>query len=532
MTAPSASSLASVSESRGQRCAGVRAARLRKGAASALVLAACAASTVASAQQWRFIPSFGAEETFTNNVDLTPPDTRQSDFVTQITPSLAFTERGQRTRLDGFISLPVLLYARTGSENNNIYPSASVIGDLEVVERFFHVEASANVSQQLFSPFGAQPNDLSNASANRYRAQTFSVSPYIVGTTSGGTSYELRNNNVWTILSGAPIQTNNSNYTEFLAKAENTQQQLGFRANYDFNEVRFTDDTSIRTQIGRVVPVYTVDPQLRLLASVGYEDNQYTFTHSRDTIYGGGFEWSPTERTMVVGNYEHRFFGASYLILLKHRTPLSEWSIQASRNITTYPQQIATVPVGLDVAGFLDSLFLSSIPDAASRQSAVNELIRTRGLPSTLVTPISVYSQQILLQESQTATFALIGARNTILFTIYNVKSQPITAAGSLLPTVPGINNDNTQTGGSVVWTNRLSSMLVLTASVNAYRTVSNDEQFPGETKQGIAQVVLSSPVGAHTTAFVGGRFQRLISDVVTNYNEAAAFIGVAYTFK
>jgi hypothetical protein len=38
-------------------------------------------------------------------------------------------------------------------------------------------------------------------------------------------------------------------------------------------------------------------------------------------------------------------------------------------------------------------------------------------------------------------------------------------------------------------------------------------------------------PLSAKTTVFGGARYQTLSSDVATDYNEAAAFIGITYTF-
>src|SRR5256885_8084943 len=35
---------------------------------------------------------------------------------------------------------------------------------------------------------------------------------------------------------------------------------------------------------------------------------------------------------------EHRFFGPSYNVAVENRTPLSVWSLTASRTITTYPR--------------------------------------------------------------------------------------------------------------------------------------------------------------------------------------------------
>jgi uncharacterized protein (PEP-CTERM system associated) len=507
--------------------------------ASNRVLLVCAAAAFVAAapawaQTWNFVPSISLRETATNNVNLTPTDERISDLVTAITPALALSERGDHTRVEGFVSVPILLYARTGNENNEIFPTVDLLGDVSFFNRILHIEGAVNVSQQFFNPFGAQPQDLTNASQNRYQTTTYRVSPYMQGTVGNGIAYELRNNNVWVNLSGAPISTSNSRFTEWLARVSSPENsQIGLEANYDYTDVEYDDQNlgSLRTQIGRVIPFYNLDPQLRLGASVGYEDNQGTLTSSKGLVYGVGLEWRPTERTKVVGKWEHRYFGSSFLFTFDHRTPLSVWNVQASRNVTTYTQSIGALGAGSSVAGYLNELFLSNISDATARQQAVDQFIRDRGLPQTLTSPVTLYADQIVLQESQSATVGLIGARNSILFTVYNVRSEPISAAGTPLPPSLSFGNNNTQTGGGIIWTNRLTQAINLQATFNAYRTVAN-APLTGYTNQGFAQIALSMSFSARTTGLVGARFQTLTSDVTSDYNEAAAFIGFSYALR
>src|SRR5262249_26685906 len=124
-----------------------RMARASGYGASLVALAAYTMSAPALPQSFHMVPSLSLSETLTNNVDLSPSSTRQGDLVTQITPGLVFNEKGARTKLDGFVSVPIALYLRTGggdnnnipSANNNIYPSANVLGDVALVQDFFHV---------------------------------------------------------------------------------------------------------------------------------------------------------------------------------------------------------------------------------------------------------------------------------------------------------------------------------------------------------------------------------------------------------
>src|SRR5215469_4005828 len=84
-----------------------------------------------------FAGSFSVLETLTNNVNLSPSDSRQGDLVTQLTPGFTVHERSAHTRLDGSVAIPILLYARTGSENNTVYGEVNLTGTLEAIDKFF-----------------------------------------------------------------------------------------------------------------------------------------------------------------------------------------------------------------------------------------------------------------------------------------------------------------------------------------------------------------------------------------------------------
>lgn len=490
-----------------------------------------AGAVPAAAQSWRVEPTIDVLETLTSNVNLSPASTRQWDLVTQITPTLTVDEQGQRTSLHGIVSLPILLYVKTGAENNQVYPHVDLLGDVQLVDRFLHIEGSVNISQQYFNPFGAQPTNLVNATQNRYQTEVYRVSPYISGTTAGNISYELRNNNIWSNLSSAPIDTADAFTTEWLAKASNVEARVGWRSNVDYSETKFTDQqNSIRTLLGRVEPIYNYDAQTRFNAKLGYEDNQYQLTGSRNVIYGAGFAWRPTERTAVIGDWEHRFFGSSYLFSFDHRTPLSVWNVRVSRNITTYPQQVAALTAGVSVFGLINDLFRSNFPDPVERQRAVDKFISDRGLPTVLSSPISLYAQQILLLQSQTATVGLIGVRNTIMLTLFNLKTETISAAGNSLPAF-GIDTNNTQTGVTLNWTNKLTEAVQLLVTINGARSLAN-APLEGKTNQGSAQVFLSTPLSARTSFYTGARYQVLVSDISPDYHEVAAFVGLNYKFN
>ena len=487
--------------------------------------------------------SIGLQETYTTNVNLTStfnpdqPEASKAAWVTEITPVLGFRYVGPRASLIGDVSLPVVIYAPSDAAANRVYPTVNLLGNAAIVPDFFFIEGAVNVAQQFFTPFGAQPVSLTNFTDNRYRTSVYRVTPYIRGSTGNGTDYELRNDNVWTNLGNAPIATDNARYTNVYGYATNTRTTLGWRASLDYSDVRFdTGQPSTVTQLYRGTAIYTATNSLQLTASGGWESNDFQFTNSQDVIYGVGFVWRPSPVTRALGDWEHRYFGSSYRFVLEHTTPLSEWRLNASRNVTTYPQQIASLSSGVNVATFLNALFLPTLADATQRQQLVDQIIRERGLPSTLSGPVSLYTNQTLLQQSYSASVALVGARNTVLLSAYWVKNQPITATGIPLPPLLSLGNDNTQTGGTAVWTLRLTPNVNFVSSVEALRTVDNGGGggilAGSTTRQGAVRVGISSPITARTTVYAGARYQRLESDVAQDYTESAGFVGLTYTFR
>ncbi len=413
---------------------------------------------------------------------------------------------------------------------------ANLLGNVEAVENFFFVEGAVDASPQYFTPFGAQPQGLANATQNRYQSASYRVSPYIRGGTTGDVQYSVRDDNIWSTLNGTPLSVNNSYTNQLTANVARHNPQLGWVLEYNRSSVTFTSQQPQVTQLGRLILEHSPDPQLKLRVSGGYENEDYTLTHSSGPIYGVGATWHPTERTNVEALWEHRFFGSSYLFNFAHRTPLSVWEANASRNITSYPQQIGTLPAGVDVSSIVNQLLLSSIPDPAQRQAAVDQFINSRGLPTSLSSPVNLYTQQITLQTQASGSVGLLGARNSIFLTAFYLRQQPITASGNDLPGFIAGFNDNTQVGTNIVWTHNLTPSLQLVASGTVSRTESNLPQdtlgFSATSRQGYATIGLSTPLSPNTTVNGSVRYQVQHVDQGTGYNEAAVLFGLSHTFR
>jgi uncharacterized protein (PEP-CTERM system associated) len=481
----------------------------------------------AAAETWRFEPSLGVEETLTSNADLNNTTKHRNDFVTQLTHGFRVQKQVAHTSLNGFVALPVLFYARTGADNNKVEPNANLLGTWELVDRLLFVDGAIAVNQQYLSPFGARSDSLVNATNNRYTSQIYRISPYLKGDAGSEYSYELRDNNIFTngnanVVTGA--------YTnELIGSFRRDPRPFGWAVEINRADTKFQGQDRQLTELARLRGLYQVDPQVQLSTSGGYEHNELLVESTDNVVYGAGIRWRPTDRTNFDANWEHRFFGSSYNVSFDHRAPLSVWSLSASRNITTYPQQLASLPGGTDVAGALNALFLSRVPDAAQRQALVNQLIVDRGLPAVLSNAVNLYTQQITLQQSLLATAGFLGARNTMFFSAYHQRNEPITGSGIVLPPFLSLFNNNTQIGGNLVWSHSLTPVLTLTGSVDGSRTESLDQS--ATSKQGSVGATLTQTLSALTSVYTGIRYQVFHSNVSADYEEAAVFVGVNHRF-
>jgi uncharacterized protein (PEP-CTERM system associated) len=523
----------------GSRSAAISKRLVKYAATAAVTAAAVAASPLTHGESWRISPAISVESTLTDNVDLSPSSERKTDWVNQVTPSVSFTGTSARSRVAGSIALPILIYARD-SNNDYIGPQVSIFGNLEAIEKFFFIEATANVSQQYLSPFGPRSTSLANATDNRYTSQAYTVSPYIQGVANDGITYELRQRSIWSDATGVSVgsssnRTYTSNVNGFITREP---KPAGASVEYARSDTRFDDaiDPDSRTETTEVVRLrglYQVDPSLQVSLIGGYEENHFFTTQERGATYGAGVVWHPTDRTNLNATWEHRYFGASYHAVFEHRTPLSVWSINASRDVTSYPQQVAALTAGSDVNQLLNSLFSARVPDPAQRQQLVDQVIRDRGLPGQLTGPVSLFAQQLTLVESITATFGILGARNAIFSSIYHSRYEPAESSDEALrPLVPLLSN-TTQNGVNVAWSHQLAPLITFVLNGDASRSTDNSGSGLS-THFYSTTATLSRTLSALTSAHAGARYQRALSDSSSgsNFREFAVFVGLTHTFR
>jgi hypothetical protein len=193
---------------------------------------------------------------------------------------------------------------------------------VEAVEDFLFVEGAVRVSQQYLSPFGPQPADNIGVTNNRYTTAGFRVSPYIRGVFSGGATYLLRYDAIWSSLGytqSLPGAT--SSYTQrWTGRIDSPIRTFGWSLDASATSTKFTDEQAVTNEIVRGYLNYRPDPQLLLYGIGGYEEQHYV-TESSNVVTApaasGGRPSAPTS-------------GATGRALLRSRPPVTYQPVLAS----------------------------------------------------------------------------------------------------------------------------------------------------------------------------------------------------------
>jgi uncharacterized protein (PEP-CTERM system associated) len=491
------------------------------------------ASRRSRAGGWTVQPSITLTETYTDNAF---PDSEEArtDFVTQVTPGIRIEGRTPRLTASFNYAPTALIFARNG-EANDVINNLNAYANLEAVERFFFLEGWGYITQTYVSPFAPRPTDIVNTTQNRLETRTLTFSPY-VHHEGRDLQYELRNRNIWT--SSDQPQLGDFRTEQWTGYVAGPVRRFGWALEFDDTTVThynaLVNRPSDKARLYRARLYWQPDPAWRLSASGGSEENNYVLGEfQQTTIYGGAVAWRPSTRTTADLEYENRFFGPYRFARFTHRTRLTAWSASYSRNVSTYQQEVLRVPPG-DTTALLDSAFAARFPDPDQRRAAVEQFQRSTGTPQFLSGSIAFYTQQVFLNEQVDASFAIIGARNSITFTGFVSEGTQISAdALGILPDALSAATVIRQRGFGVYVDHKFTPSTSVGARAN--RIYSRQEQ-PVEllTKQDYFHLLLNYTATPKTTLFTGVAISRFDSGDPTvrpNWDTTSVFAGLNHRF-
>ena len=487
---------------------------------------------------WTTQAEVGVRETYNDNATFGGSGDEEYDFITELWANLRLYGRGPR--LSGsFEYRPTLLVYARNSEEDRFLNFLRASGNLEVLDNFFFIDASASISQEFISPFGARPGDITTATPNRAETRSIGVSPYVRGLLRWGQEYELRYRHLWTSSDATTVADVESQY--LTGRLASPVRLFGWALEYEQSKIRqedFTLQPDRESRLARARVFFQPDYAWRFSASAGREENNYELLREMKSsdIYGAGVTWNPSPRTSAEAYYEERFFGPSRLARLRHRTPLTAWNISYSLGTSDYQQELLLRPT-FDTASLLDSIFAARISDPTERRAAVEQFIRDFGLPSSLTAsnPLTFYTTQIFLQERLDASAAIIGVRNSVTFNIFASQSERISE------TLPNtvfdgfIFGDRIKTRGFGLRANhKLAPFTSVGASATRTHSVQENpttlaQSF--ETRNDYFTLTLNHSLSQRTTTFAGVGVNDEESEQFGSRTSHTVFVGLTHRF-
>lgn len=413
------------------------------------------------AAEFELHPTLYVAQHYTDNVALAARGLERSEWITEATPGFVFNYNGAKLKYSATISGQALYRANEGTTESHMNFTGGTNGSIELVPSMFYLDTNSSVAQQNTSVLGPQALSNINTTANRATVWYTNISPYVRYNFGSEASTEVRYT-YSTVNSDAPaVRGTDSGSNRINARLTSGPgyKVTTWNVAYSYEKIDYTNarDTTAQTFTAGARRLLT--PVFGLVANVGYEDNDFISTGEtpKGVQWSAGVDWTPTPRTHLLATTGERFYGKTYSLDFSHRTRLTVWNANYTEDVTTYRQQVQ-VPTQANTATYLDTLYISRIPDPAARQQAVQDFIVQSGLPPTMIVPVNFLTNQTYLQKSARAAAGLQGPIHTIMANVFWTTRDALSAA---LPGAAGdfgASSNIKQTGTGLLWNWRLTA--------------------------------------------------------------------------
>lgn len=292
----------------------------------------CGFSSFVSAGAWVVQPSITVTEMFTDNVDLTTAQETQ-DRITEIAPSLLLTRDGDRIQLSIDYEMQGVYYDKS-AENDSSFSQVNAALDSELVDELFYTELLVTKDQQIVSPLGPVVSNNYIVTDNRTDSTAFQLSPYLRHRLTSKVAGEIRYRFNKIDYSDGAIDDSKSDEVILDIGTLGTDGGGEWRLQYLHNTIKYDSGVENVFSISSLDVVEYILPRFGLIASLGYEDNEYEVLPGQEEPKGGvwavGFRWAPTARRNIELRTGERFFGKTYSLNMTGRERQLTWSMAYS----------------------------------------------------------------------------------------------------------------------------------------------------------------------------------------------------------
>lgn len=433
---------------------------------------------------WLLIPSFTLGETYTDNVNLGPPGSRVSDFVTTLGPALNLTGQTGRLTVALTYAPQELLFARSTPSNilqQNLLGTGTAILWPEAM--FF--DASASIAQAYVRPTGPIAPTTITTSNNLTTVYAANASPYLRQHLGSVADSESRYRFSTTSTDAPGIAPENTDELRQTFVSGEAFGRVGWQLTGDYTRLNRghepTDPLSgisSKDSLGRADLSYPLFYALSLIGGVGYErisDPTLAPPVIRGVVWDAGLQYQPNQLVAVSLTYGERFnatdieFNGTYNL-----DPQLRLSALYTETIQTSLSQLAGTTSQTALApgpnGTLIAVPVTATPGAptlttsASGISSGAYLAKTATLAATLTKERDIYSLTAYETKTSANSTATIGTSLAL-----RVASTTV-ASSSFATTAAAVTAERTF-GSTFGWDHKLWPDLDATAGTTYYHT-------------------------------------------------------------
>lgn len=399
---------------------------LSRACLAALGLAAALAQTSVSAQVdggaadpgsrkgFGVVPRIGVSETWTDNLALSPDNSRDRAFITTISPGISLTANTGWVRGSFDYTLDGIVYTKS-DRKNRLQNQMNGRATAELVETALYVDVVGSISQQTVSAFGTQSPDSTLDNSNRTETRNLQVSPYWRGRLGNAATFELRatgqirdsSEGGSSSLGGGGGDSKEG--TLQLSMSGPAGRSLNWGLNAATTRSHF-EQTGLDYRTTNVVGSlnWVADVDWMLGATFGRERSDY-LGPTTTGIYGVTLRWTPTPRTKLNADWQHHSYGNSHNLSFEHR--MSQFSVRATSSQAVNTGQTPTQGTNYQL---LDLQFQTQEPDPVKRDALVRMMLNLLGLNPNGLSGSGFLSNSAMLQRRTDLSLIWAGQRLTV----------------------------------------------------------------------------------------------------------------------
>jgi len=294
----------------------------------------------------RIIPSLAVREIYTDNVDLDTVDS-QSDFVTQVTPTINIIANGNRLNANINYAPNYFYYPGNDDDKDEIRHRLSAGISSELVKDTFFITGGASVTQQFLDRRRAIASSDVSITQNRATVQNYSFSPQFLHRFASfanfRTSYQINHfrSDDTDRLTGAGTNFRNSTRHAFSSTLTSSSDfsRIGWALAGNYSTEDRSSQSNFEQYGARLTLSYRISRMLTALGSVGFDErsNVSFLSESGGFVWDIGFRLVPGPRTSVSFRYGRRFSDNTYSADALYRiSPNNTITLSYSDRIQTF----------------------------------------------------------------------------------------------------------------------------------------------------------------------------------------------------